>query len=233
MNVTCEASLRVGTTLERVCGGKHVLSSRMEMMNVYQCRICLGHEKRRLALIAPCACRGSATLVHRKCIDDWRRTQLASDNVPDSLKCQTCNAKYALRITPTTLWWSVVWTILYVITTVVWITIVLFTYWSFTFVAAFANKFTFRPSWTLMLAAAKDANHILFIIGTTLLYSIVLPKVMRVIRRWKEACLQVVNKIHALPYILDRGTEAEPEAVPYIHAHNTRASARREVLVLE
>lgn len=54
------------------------------------CKICLELEPTE-DLCSPCDCKGSAGLVHRKCLNEWRQT---ADNREAAERCMDCNAKY-------------------------------------------------------------------------------------------------------------------------------------------
>jgi hypothetical protein len=54
------------------------------------CRICLSSE-RQDCLIAPCLCKGTQLMVHRKCLDEWR----AQESRPRAFThCPTCKFQY-------------------------------------------------------------------------------------------------------------------------------------------
>lgn len=59
-----------------------------------QCRICFGPEQQRRALIAPCDCRGSMALVHRECLDTWRRHEIMEGNMTGATSCAVCKSAY-------------------------------------------------------------------------------------------------------------------------------------------
>jgi len=60
------------------------------------CRICLDSAPID-DLIRPCACRGSIAHVHRKCLDDWRRTDL--DRADAFYRCDLCKTTFELEST--------------------------------------------------------------------------------------------------------------------------------------
>ena len=55
-----------------------------------RCRLCLGGEEDG-PLLQLCACRGSARLVHRHCLETWRRT---SDKEDAAYRCGECKDEY-------------------------------------------------------------------------------------------------------------------------------------------
>ena len=55
-----------------------------------RCRLCLGGEEDG-PLLQLCACRGSAKLVHRHCLETWRRT---SDKEDAAYRCGECKDHY-------------------------------------------------------------------------------------------------------------------------------------------
>ena len=55
-----------------------------------RCRLCLGGEEDG-PLLQLCACRGSAKLVHRHCLERWRRT---SDKEDAAYRCGECKDEY-------------------------------------------------------------------------------------------------------------------------------------------
>ena len=55
-----------------------------------RCRLCLGGEEDG-PLLQLCACRGSAKLVHRHCLETWRRT---SDKEDAAYRCGECKDEY-------------------------------------------------------------------------------------------------------------------------------------------
>ena len=55
-----------------------------------RCRLCLEGEADG-ALVQLCACRGSAKLVHRHCLEKWRRTSPKEDA---AYRCGECKDKY-------------------------------------------------------------------------------------------------------------------------------------------
>ena len=55
-----------------------------------RCRLCLGGEEDG-PLLQLCACRGSARLVHRHCLERWRRT---SDKEDAAYRCGECKDEY-------------------------------------------------------------------------------------------------------------------------------------------
>ena len=55
-----------------------------------RCRLCLGGEEDG-PLLQLCACRGSARLVHRHCLERWRRT---SPNEDEAYCCGECKDRY-------------------------------------------------------------------------------------------------------------------------------------------
>ena len=55
-----------------------------------RCRLCLGGEEDG-PLLQLCACRGSAKLVHRHCLEIWRRT---SDKEDAAYRCGECKDHY-------------------------------------------------------------------------------------------------------------------------------------------
>ena len=57
------------------------------------CRICLGPGAGG-DLVAPCACRGTQLLVHRRCLNDWRRLSAAPRSYTH---CPQCLAAYRIR----------------------------------------------------------------------------------------------------------------------------------------
>lgn len=59
------------------------------------CRICLEVEPAS-SLFQPCLCDGTMGLVHRECLQQWRRT---TQNPIAVLKCLNCNYEYSLRST--------------------------------------------------------------------------------------------------------------------------------------
>ena len=54
------------------------------------CKICLELEPVE-DLCSPCDCKGSAGLVHRSCLNEWRAS---ADNREAANKCMDCNAEY-------------------------------------------------------------------------------------------------------------------------------------------
>merc|ERR1719424_1609285 len=55
-----------------------------------RCRLCLEGEADG-PLVQPCACRGSAKLVHRHCLEKWRRTSPKEDA---AYRCGECKDHY-------------------------------------------------------------------------------------------------------------------------------------------
>ena len=55
-----------------------------------RCRLCLGGEEDG-PLVQLCACRGSARLVHRHCLEKWRRTSVKEDA---AYRCGECKDYY-------------------------------------------------------------------------------------------------------------------------------------------
>ena len=55
-----------------------------------RCRLCLGDEDDG-PLVQPCACRGSAKLAHKHCVERWRRT---SPNEDAAYRCGQCKDAY-------------------------------------------------------------------------------------------------------------------------------------------
>ena len=55
-----------------------------------RCRLCLGGEEDG-PLVQLCACRGSARLVHRHCLEKWRRTSGKEDA---AYRCGECKDYY-------------------------------------------------------------------------------------------------------------------------------------------
>ena len=70
-----------------------------------QCRICLSSsndENSELGkLFAPCLCKGSVGLVHRKCLDRWRTF---SSNPKSHFECDQCKYQYKLQRTEYAKW---------------------------------------------------------------------------------------------------------------------------------
>ena len=56
-----------------------------------RCRLCLGEDEDDGPLVQPCACRGSAKLVHEHCLEQWRRT---SDKEDAAYRCGQCMDEY-------------------------------------------------------------------------------------------------------------------------------------------
>ena len=54
------------------------------------CRLCWGDEDDG-PLVQPCACRGSATWIHKACLEQWRRT---SPRVDAAYRCGQCMDHY-------------------------------------------------------------------------------------------------------------------------------------------
>ena len=62
------------------------------------CRICRDDEKAE-ALISPCACSGSVSLVHPSCLEQWVQTRQQSNGGPRiSLRCEICHSDYACAV---------------------------------------------------------------------------------------------------------------------------------------
>ena len=55
-----------------------------------RCRLCLEGEDDG-PLVQPCACRGSAKLIHNHCLEEWRRTSPKEDA---AYRCGECNDEY-------------------------------------------------------------------------------------------------------------------------------------------
>ena len=55
-----------------------------------RCRLCLEGEHDG-PLVQPCACRGSAKLVHKRCLEEWRRTSPKEDA---AYRCGQCRDHY-------------------------------------------------------------------------------------------------------------------------------------------
>ena len=55
-----------------------------------RCRLCFGGEDDG-QLVQPCACRGSAQWVHRRCLEQWRRTSPKEDA---AYRCGQCRDEY-------------------------------------------------------------------------------------------------------------------------------------------
>ena len=55
-----------------------------EEMKEERCRLCLEDDE---PLVQPCACRGSAKLAHKRCLDHWRRTSPKEDA---AYRCGQC-----------------------------------------------------------------------------------------------------------------------------------------------
>ena len=56
-----------------------------------RCRLCLGDDEDDGPLVQPCACRGSAKLVHEHCLERWRRTSPKEDA---AYRCGQCMDEY-------------------------------------------------------------------------------------------------------------------------------------------
>ena len=54
------------------------------------CRLCFGDEEEG-PLVQPCACRGSAKLIHKHCLERWRRTGSKEDA---AYRCGQCRDEY-------------------------------------------------------------------------------------------------------------------------------------------
>ena len=55
-----------------------------------RCRLCYGGEEDG-PLVQPCACRGSAKLIHKHCLEKWRRTNPQWDA---AFRCGECKDEY-------------------------------------------------------------------------------------------------------------------------------------------
>ena len=55
-----------------------------------RCRLCLGGEEDG-PLVQPCACRGTAKLAHKHCLERWRRTSPKEDA---AYRCGECKDEY-------------------------------------------------------------------------------------------------------------------------------------------
>ena len=55
-----------------------------------RCRLCFGGEDDG-KLVQPCACRGSAKFIHRRCLEKWRRTSPREDA---AYRCGQCMDEY-------------------------------------------------------------------------------------------------------------------------------------------
>ena len=56
------------------------------------CRICMEREDE---LIRPCKCSGSMGVIHRKCLDKWRKTtSLFGNNNERAVRCEICHEYY-------------------------------------------------------------------------------------------------------------------------------------------
>ncbi len=64
-----------------------------------ECRICKDSETVRAKLIAPCKCRGSIGLVHRRCLKNWQYFQFSHGTENPSV-CSECNTAFVKSITP-------------------------------------------------------------------------------------------------------------------------------------
>ena len=71
---------------ERIC----LLPTRLQEAEEKTCRLCLEGEEDG-PLVQPCACRGSAKLIHKACLEKWRRT---SKNKEAAYRCGQCKDHY-------------------------------------------------------------------------------------------------------------------------------------------
>ena len=55
-----------------------------------RCRLCFGDEDDG-PLVQPCACRGSAKVIHKHCLEKWRRTSPREDT---AYRCGQCRDHY-------------------------------------------------------------------------------------------------------------------------------------------
>jgi hypothetical protein len=58
------------------------------MTSERQCRICLDSSE---PLVAPCRCKGSVSLVHKKCLEEWKRQAPQSTS---RVQCELCKSFY-------------------------------------------------------------------------------------------------------------------------------------------
>ncbi len=63
-----------------------------------KCRICKESEIVHTELIAPCECKGTLELVHRRCLERWQRYQF-SHGTEDTSVCPMCKTVYAKNTT--------------------------------------------------------------------------------------------------------------------------------------
>lgn len=190
----------------------------------YQCRICLGNEQDRWALMAPCKCTGSMALVHRKCIDDWRRAQVTAGDIYASTKCQTCNAHYIERQGGWYVLRLVMWFTLDIGSRAAWFAVNAISIWAVAFTVTAIVRIPRRPTWALVGKIATETNTMIMMAtcATTLAY--VLPRVTRLLKRIKAPLFRVLHEMYELPYILDTLQTVEKVTVPDEHASDHQAT---------
>lgn len=63
---------------------------------VVECRICHDDQETDLSgpLFTPCLCNGTQALVHRECLETWRRQQERLGGIGQSKRCELCHYEY-------------------------------------------------------------------------------------------------------------------------------------------
>lgn len=86
-------SWRSELILHKLCKEKELLNKGMEYLDSDEnvCRICYEGDKLDDNFIIPCECRGSAILIHEKCLVKWMDN---ASNPEAREKCMVCNARY-------------------------------------------------------------------------------------------------------------------------------------------
>ena len=59
------------------------------------CRICLDEDEKE-NLIYPCKCTGTRKYVHKRCLNEWRASNVNKDNFE---RCEICHYKYVSKVT--------------------------------------------------------------------------------------------------------------------------------------
>jgi hypothetical protein len=62
------------------------------------CKFCLSGGEEESRLISPCLCAGGSRYVHRHCLDEWRKNNMANA----FYRCEICHYTYTYR----RIWWS-------------------------------------------------------------------------------------------------------------------------------